>query len=46
MSHISPVRQDLVKNTPEIFFREVKLFQGEAPPIFVLQISLLFLPDS
>jgi len=30
-------RQDLVKNTPEIFFREVKLFQGEAPPIFNIE---------
>jgi len=27
-------RHDLVKNTPEIFFREVKLYKGEAPPIF------------
>lgn len=29
------VRHDLVKNTPEIFFRNVKLYKGDAPPIFV-----------
>jgi len=27
-------RHDLVKNTPEIFFRQVKLDKGDAPPIF------------
>jgi len=29
-------RQDLVKNTPEIFFRNVKLHIDDAPPIFNL----------
>eukprot|EP01015_Nassula_variabilis_P022449 TRINITY_DN4128_c0_g1_i1.p1 TRINITY_DN4128_c0_g1~~TRINITY_DN4128_c0_g1_i1.p1 ORF type:complete len:447 (+),score=45.18 TRINITY_DN4128_c0_g1_i1:65-1405(+) len=27
-------RSDLIKNTPEIFFRHVKSFKGDAPPIF------------
>jgi AP-4 complex subunit mu-1 len=27
-------RSDLIKNTPEIFFRNVKLYKGDAPPIF------------
>ncbi|KRW98870.1 Mu homology domain [Pseudocohnilembus persalinus] len=27
-------RSDLVKNTHEIFYREVKLYKGDAPPIF------------
>jgi AP-4 complex subunit mu-1 len=31
----SSVRSDVVKNTPEIFFRKVKLYTGDAPPIFV-----------
>jgi AP-4 complex subunit mu-1 len=40
-------RQDLVKNTPEIFFREVKLFQGEAPPIFNIEgVSFVYLKKS
>ena len=29
------VRQDLIKNTPEIFFRNVKLQSNDANPIFV-----------
>ena len=35
------VRHDLVKNTPEIFFRNVKLYKGDAPPIFVSLFSNL-----
>jgi AP-4 complex subunit mu-1 len=29
------VRGDLTKNTPETFFRSVRLHKGDAPPIFV-----------
>lgn len=29
-------RSDLIKNTPELFFREVKLHSGDAPPLFNL----------
>lgn len=27
-------RSDLIKNTHEIFYRNVKLYKGDAPPIF------------
>ena len=30
-------RSDLIKNTPELFFRNVKMYQGDAPPIFNLE---------
>ena len=35
ISYIILVRGDLVKHTPEIFFREVKLSKGDTKPIFV-----------
>lgn len=40
-------RQDLVKNTPEIFFRNVKLAKGDAPPIFNIEgVSFVYLKKS
>jgi hypothetical protein len=30
-------RSDLIKNTPELFFRNVKLHNGDAPPLFNLE---------
>jgi len=40
-------RQDLVKNTPEIFFRNVKLYKGDAPPIFNIEgVSFVYLKKS
>lgn len=35
------VRSDLIKTTPEMFFRNVKLWKGDAPPIFVKNIKVL-----
>jgi AP-4 complex subunit mu-1 len=29
-------RSDLIKNTPELFFRNVNLYQGDPPPLFNL----------
>lgn len=37
-------RMDLVKETPEIFFRNVRLYEGDATPIFNVEgINYLFL---
>lgn len=37
-------RMDLIKETPEIFFRNVKLYEGEPTPIFNIEgINYLFL---
>jgi AP-4 complex subunit mu-1 len=40
-------RSDLIKNTPEVFFRNVKLWKGDAPPIFNIDgISYAYLKKS